>query len=92
MDNLIPADQQLLCVISKIIDRNTETSHQESELCIISSEGDPTPVQKWNGEVRFLPGSTGPLQFVCEDAAGGYQIIKLSHEDLVTAAQPPTTD
>ena len=92
MDNLIPADQQLLCVISKIIDRNTETEHQQGEFCIITSEGDLAPVQKWNGEVRFLPGSTGPLQFVCEDAAGGYQIIKLRHEDLVTAAQPPTTD
>ena len=82
IDNLIPVGNNLLCVVSKVIDRNTETEHQESELCIISTDGDLASVQKWDGEVSYLKGTTSPLQFVCADETGGYQIIKLIDEDV----------
>ena len=82
IENIIPAGDHLLCLKSRAVDRNTEAEHGESELCALSPEGELIPVQKWDGEASFLENTAGPLQFVCEDGAGGYQITKFSDEDV----------
>lgn len=82
IENIIPAGNHLLYLKNRVVNQNTMIEHWDSELCALSSEGELASVQKWNGEALFLGNATGPLQFVCEDGTGGYQIIRLSDEDV----------
>ena len=82
IENLIPTGDYLLCLKSKVIEENTGAEHQQSELCVLSAEGDLISVHRWDGGVNLLQSSTTPLQFVIGDGTGGYQIVKLSHEDF----------
>lgn len=82
IENIIPAGNHLLCLKSKVIDLNTVTEHVESELCAVSPECKLVSVRVLNGEAAYLGNTTGSLQFVCKDGAGGYQIIRLSDEDV----------
>ena len=82
IENIIPAGNHLLYLKNRVVNQNTMIEHWDSELCALSSEGELASVQKWNGEALFLGNATGPLRFVCEDGTGGYQIIRLSDEDV----------
>ncbi len=81
IENIIPANDLLLCLKSRIIDMNMDGEYVTSELCTVSPEGELTLVHTREGEARFLGNAAGSLQFVCADGADGYQIIRLTDED-----------
>ena len=82
IDTLIPSGNHLLCLKSRVIDRNTESERLVTELCGLSLEGDLSPIQKWDGEAIFLGNASSTLLFLCEDGAAGYQIIRMTGEDI----------
>lgn len=64
--------------------RKVPAEHWGSELDALSPNGELASVQQWNGKASFLENSADPMQFVCEDGAGGYQAMKLSNEGFAS--------
>ena len=82
IENIIPTEDYLLCLKSKVIEESTGAEHHQSELCVLSAEGELVSVHSWDRGVNLLQSSTASLLFISEDRSGGYQVVELSHEDI----------